>query len=287
VTGGDSFPHVAGVEHRFLNAGGLRMHLAEAGEGWPIVMLHGWPQHWYLWRRLIPVLAPHARVLCPDLRGFGWTDVPGGGYDRETMAGDMLALLDELGLDRVDLVGHDWGGWIGFLLAVRHPARIRRFVALSIVPPWPSGDRRGFLEAWRIAYQIPLALPQLGRRAVEHGLARLALRAGSDAISEGEIEAFTDRLKGERARASELLYRTFLLREATPVLAGRYAGLPLEVPTLLLVGERDAAISTRAAREHAARADAFELELVSEAGHFIVDEKPGLVADRTLGFFRP
>jgi pimeloyl-ACP methyl ester carboxylesterase len=287
VTGGDSFPHVAGVEHRFLNAGGLRMHLAEAGAGWPIVMLHGWPQHWYLWRRLIPVLAPHARVLCPDLRGFGWTDVPSGGYDRETMAGDMLALLDELGLDRVDLVGHDWGGWIGFLLAVRHPARIRRFVALSIVPPWPSRDPRTLLEGWRWAYQIPLALPQLGRRAVEHGLARLALRAGSDAFSEEEIKAFTDRLKGERAYASELLYRTFLLREAVPVLAGCYAGLPLEVPTLLLVGERDAAISTRVVREQAARADALELELVPEAGHFIVDEKPELVADRTLGFCRP
>ena len=261
------------------------MHLAQAGEGRPIVMLHGWPQHWYLWRRLIPLLAPHARVLCPDLRGFGWSDVPSGGYDRETMAGDVLALLDELGLDRVDLVGHDWGGWIGFLLAVRHPARIRRFVALSIVPPWPSRDPRTLLEGWRLAYQIPLALPQLGRRAVEHGLARLALRTASDAFSQVEIQAFTDRLKGERARASELLYRTFLLREAVPVLAGRYAGLPLEVPTLLLVGQRDAVISTRAVREQAARADALELQLVPEAGHFIVDEIPELVADRTLGFF--
>lgn len=184
-----------------------------------------------------------------------------------------------------DLVGHDWGGWIGFLLAVRHPARIRRFVALSIVPPWPSRDPRTLREGWRLAYQIPLALPQLGRRAVEHGLARLALRTASDAFSQVEIQAFTDRLTGERARASELLYRTFLLREAVPVLAGRYAGLPFEVPTLLLVGERDAVIPTRAVREQAAGADALELELVPEAGHFIVDEAPELVADRTLGFF--
>jgi pimeloyl-ACP methyl ester carboxylesterase len=172
------------------------MHLAEAGEGRPIVMLHGWPQHWYLWRRVVPRLAPQTRVLCPDLREFGWTEVPGRGYDRETMDRDVLALLDELELDRVDLVGHDWGGWIGFLLALRWPERIGRSVALTIAPPWPSGDRRGVLEAWRIAYQIPLALPQLGRRAVEHGLARLALRAGFDAFSEGEIEAFTDRPKG-------------------------------------------------------------------------------------------
>jgi pimeloyl-ACP methyl ester carboxylesterase len=286
VTGGDSFPEVAGVEHRFLDAGGLRMHLAEAGEGRPIVMLHGWPQHWYLWRRVIPLLALRARVLCPDLRGFGWTDVPGRGYDRETMAQDVLALLDELGLDRVDLLGHDWGGWIGFLLSLRRPDRIRRFVALNSVPPWSSRHLRSLLDGWRLAYQIPLAVPQLGRRAVGHGLARLALRAGSDAFSEGEIEAFTDRLKGERAHASELLYRTFLLREAVPVFSGRYAGLPFEVPTLLLVGERDAVIPTRVVRDQAARADALELEVVPEAGHFIVDEKPGLVADRALCFFR-
>jgi pimeloyl-ACP methyl ester carboxylesterase len=285
VTGGDPFPQVAGVEHRFLDAGGLRMHLAEAGYGRPIVMLHGWPQHWYLWRRMIPLVAPHARVLCPDLRGFGWTDARSRGYDRETMAQDVLALLDELGLDRVDLVGHDWGGWVGFLLALRRPERIRRFVALGIVPPWPSRHLRNLLAGWRLTYQIPLALPQLGRRAVEHGLARLILRTASDAFSEEEIEAFTDRLKGERARASELLYRTFLLLEAVPVFAGRYAGLHFDVPTLLLVGQRDPVIPTRAVREQAARADALELEVVPEAGHFIVDERSELVADRTLGFF--
>jgi pimeloyl-ACP methyl ester carboxylesterase len=110
-------------------------------------------------------------------------------------------------------------------------------------------------------------------------------RAGSDAFSDGAIEAFTGRLRGERAAASELLYRTFLLREAVPVISGRYAGLPLEVPTLLLVGERDAVIPARAVREQAARADALELEVVPEARHFIVDENPELVADRTLGFF--
>jgi len=260
------------------------MHVAEAGEGDPLVLLHGWPQHWYLWRGVIPLLAPHAHVICPDLRGFGWTDVPGSGYDRETMARDVLALLDALGLERVRLVGHDWGGWIGFLLCLRHPARIARFVALNIVPPWPSRNPRNLLELWRMAYQVPLALPQLGRRAVELGGARLALRAASRAFTEQEIDVFTERLQGDRARASELLYRTFLLSEAIPVAAGRYAGLPLRVPTLLVFGERDIGIPTRMVREHADRSELLELELVPDAGHFIVDEKPQLVADRTLRF---
>jgi pimeloyl-ACP methyl ester carboxylesterase len=261
------------------------MHVAEAGEGEPIVLLHGWPQHWYMWRDVIPQLAPHGRVICPDLRGFGWTDAPRSGYDRETMSRDIVALLDALDLERVRLVGHDWGGWIGFLACLQHPARIARFVALSIVPPWPSGNPRDVLELWRGAYQVPLAMPQVGRRAVELGAARLALRAGSDSFTDQELDAFADRLTGERARASELLYRTFLLREAVPVAAGRYAGLPLRVPTRLIVGERDLAIPTRVVRNRAARAEAIDLELVPDAGHFLVDEKPDLVADRILGFF--
>ena len=64
------------------------------------MLLHGWPQHWYVWRDVIPLLAPHARVICPDLRGFGWTDVPSAAT-RRTSWRDVLALLDALGLERV------------------------------------------------------------------------------------------------------------------------------------------------------------------------------------------
>jgi pimeloyl-ACP methyl ester carboxylesterase len=201
------------------------------------------------------------------------------------MASDVLALIDALELDRIRLVGHDWGGWVGFLLCLREPQLFERFVALNILPPWPSHNPRNILELWRLAYQLPLALPQLGRRVVQGGAARLAFRAATDSLTPEEIEVFTSRLSGERARASELLYRTFLLREALPVAAGRYSAKDLRVPTLLMFGERDAVIPTRMVREHAAASDAIELELVSDAGHFIVDEKPALVAERVTHFF--
>src|SRR6059058_6686702 len=99
------FPAVEGVEvtHRYVDIGGLRMHVAEAGEGEPLVMLHGWPQHWYLWRHQIPELSKRYRVICPDLRGFGWSDAPAGRYEKETLAADLIALLDALGLERVRL----------------------------------------------------------------------------------------------------------------------------------------------------------------------------------------
>jgi pimeloyl-ACP methyl ester carboxylesterase len=277
------FPAVPGVRHRHVDAGGLRMHVAEAGRGDPVVLLHGWPQHWYVWRDVIPQVAPHGHVVCPDLRGFGWTDAPDSGYDLETMARDVLAVLDVLGLDRVSFAGHDWGGWIGFLLCLHHPERISRLVALGVLPPWPSRNPRNVLEAWRLAYQLVIAVPQLGRRAVALGT-RAALRAASDSFSDEELDVFADRIEGDRARATELLYRTFLLRTILPVATGRYAGVPLRVPTLLIVGERDPAIPARVAREQAARSEAVELEIVPDAGHFVVDERPDLVADRILRF---
>jgi pimeloyl-ACP methyl ester carboxylesterase len=279
----EAFPHVPGVDHRYVHAGPLRMHVAEAGEGEPVLALHGWPQHWYLWRHVIPRLAPHARVICPDLRGFGWTGVPGGGYDKETMARDVLALLDALGLERVRLIGHDWGGWIGFLLCLHHRERIERFVACNILPPWPSRDPWAPLDVWRFSYQPVLATPRLGR-SLGRRFARLGL-GGTHALSPDEIDAFADRLGGERGRATELLYRTFLLRELLPAARGRYRASELEVPTLLLFGERDQVIPLRTVRAAAAQSSAVELEVVSGAGHFVVDERPELVAERALEFF--
>ncbi len=279
----DEFPQVPGVEHRYVDAGGLRMHVAEAGEGEPVLALHGWPQHWYLWREVIPRLAPHARVIAPDLRGFGWSGVPAGGYDKETMARDVLTLLDALGLERVRMIGHDWGAWIGFLLCLHQRERVERFVACNIVPPWPSRDPRAPLDLWRLSYQAALSLPRLGG-AFGRRFARLGL-ASTRALSDAEIDAFADRLGGERGRATELLYRTFLLRETVPVLRGRYRAADLEVPTLLLFGDRDQVIPLRTVRAAAAQSAVVELEPVPGASHFVVDERPELVAERAVEFF--
>src|SRR5438874_9526572 len=102
------------------------MHVAEAGppDGQPIVLLHGWPQHWYEWRGLVAELSRHYRMVMPDLRGLGWTDAPADGYEKENLARDIVKLLDALELEHVKLVGHDWGGYVGFLLGLLEPTRV-------------------------------------------------------------------------------------------------------------------------------------------------------------------
>src|ERR1700742_610415 len=112
------------------------------GEGDPLLLLHGWPQHFWCWRLVAPQLAQHYRVICPDLRGFGWSDTPRHGHHPETYASDAIALLDTLGIDRAWLLGHDWGAFSALLLALRHPERVRAVVALNTVLPWRSRDVR-------------------------------------------------------------------------------------------------------------------------------------------------
>src|SRR5204863_13630 len=104
------------------------------------VLQHGWPQHWYAWRHVIPELARTRRVIAPDLRGMGWSEAPPGRYEKETFAGDLVALLDALELEQVDLVGHDWGAFAGFLACLHAPGRFRRFLALGITQPRPTPD---------------------------------------------------------------------------------------------------------------------------------------------------
>jgi pimeloyl-ACP methyl ester carboxylesterase len=269
------------------------MHVAEAGHGPPVVLLHGWPQNWWTWRGVIPRLAGSHRVICPDLRGFGWSDAPPRGYDKETLAHDVLRLLDALELDRVSLVGHDWGGFVGYLLALHHPERIERYLALNIIHPWPRAQVRDVLNVWRLSYQWVMAAPVLGRLTARHGrrvLGRL-LRAGlvdQSAMTDEDLDIFLSPLaEPDRTHVSVQVYRTFQLQELLPLARGRYRSLRLTVPTRVLFGTGDVVMTADQMDGYQPYADDMAVELVPGCGHFIADERPDLVADRALAFFGP
>jgi len=284
-------PEVEGVIHRWVQARGLRFHVAEAGGGDDVVLLlHGWPQHWYEWRHLMPALAAGGRrVLAMDLRGFGWSDAPRRGYEKENLASDVLAVLDELGLERVKLVGHDWGGWIGFLLCLRAPERFDRYLALNIPTPWIQ-IRKALPHSWRLVYQQVILAPWIGYFAHRSKrFVRMALRAGGADPrfwDERTLSIFADNLaEPSRAKAAVQMYRVFNLRELVPILRGRYADRRLTVPTRMLFGTDDAAIHTDLLAGYEAHVDDMEIEFVPDCGHFIADERPDLVAERARAFF--
>jgi len=284
----EDLPPVAGIRHRFVTAKGIEFHLAEAGSGEPLVLLHGWPQHWYMWRHQIPAFAQRHQVICVDLPGLGWSEVKNRGYEKEELAADVISLLDTIGVRQFCLAGHDWGGWIGFLICLRQPERVRRFVALNIPHPFQSPDSR-LMHLWRFWYQWVIAMPLVGERLVRapHGLPRYLLRAGlvSRHWREDELAAYSRQFgNAARARASVLLYRSFLLREFVPVVLGRYRRKHLSTPTLLLFGTADNAISPAMLRGFEPYADDLTVEFVDDCGHFIAEDRPEVVADRVLAF---
>ncbi len=287
----DEFPYVEGVEHRYVEANGIRIHLAAAeppdSSTPPILLLHGWPQHWYMWRRVIAALHTERRLLAPDLRGFGWSEAPGYGYDGETFAADQIALLDALGIERADVIGHDWGGWTAMLLGIQHPDRVRRMVVCNAPHPFARPAPGLLADAWRAWYTWVIATPALGPRSLRHGwISRAILTHGNvrPPFSGEEIAMYADSFREPaRAEAISRLYRYYqrAFREGA---GGRWRGARLSVPTLLLFGERDLYITPKLLAGHESHADELRVELVPDSGHFLVNERPDLVIERARDF---
>jgi pimeloyl-ACP methyl ester carboxylesterase len=282
-------PQVEGVKHSFLAAGDLNFHVAEAGEGEPVVLLHGWPQHWYCWRLVMPRLAERHRVIAIDLRGFGWTDIAWQGFEKENMADDVVRVLEALEVERASVVGHDWGAWIGGILALRRPELVERLVCLSSPPPLV--DTRVLKAAPRFRYMAGIAAPTAIKRMSRPGyVARLVKRWSRDRENLGDDVRRIygrDLRASTRARAAMLLYRTFLTKEIGPVLRGRYRDRRLQVPTRIIYGDRDPVSPSVLFEGHEQFADDLQVEAVTGAGHFLPEERPDLVVDRLLEFLAP
>jgi pimeloyl-ACP methyl ester carboxylesterase len=283
-------PPIEGAEHRYVDAGGLRVHYAEAGEGRPVLLLHGWPQHHRLWRHVIEMMRDRFRLIAPDLRGFGWTDAPGHGYDAETFARDQVALLDALALDRADVIGHDWGGWTAFLLGIEHPERVRRMVVCNSPHPWQRPTARQLVrqlpKGW---YALANAMPGLGPALNRGGrTARSILTHGNvgNPFTPDEVDGYVDSFRPpDRALAVSHLYR-YYQRVFPEAVRGRWRDSRLSAPTRLLFGKRDLYVDhTLVEGNHQRNAPEMTVELVPDSGHFIVDEKPELVADRASSLF--
>jgi pimeloyl-ACP methyl ester carboxylesterase len=285
-----TMPELEGVEHRFVDVRGARLHVAELGSGPPVLLLHGWPQHWWSWRRLMPLLADRFRVLALDLRGFGWSEATPRGYRKEELAEDVVGVLDALAIERVQLVGHDWGGIVGFLVCLNHPGRVERYVPMNTGHVWPTLPlRRIPKQLGGFAYQAVLASPVVGHRVgasprVLRGVFNL-ISTQSDAVLE-EFASYAPRFADPaRARAVQQVYRTFQLYEYPAWLRGRYRDRRLTTPTLWLHGSRDPVITPGLFTDIAEHADDVRIEYLPDCGHFPPEEQPELVAEHVRGFF--
>lgn len=268
-------PLIEGVRRSHVDARGVRFHVTESGpaDGRPVVALHGWPQHHWVFRDLLAEPPPGLRIIAPDLPGYGWSGPAPHRWGKDDVAADVLALLDALGLDRVLLVGHDWGAYVGYRMVLTAPQRFDGFLAMNMALPW-VGPRAVVPQLWRFWYQVPLATFGVPVQRYTDFVAR-AFRTASRVDPE-TARVYVDRFRDPVvARASRDTYRTFLLREL-PAAALGSAPPRATVPIRCLFGLGDAAVHPSLAAEETANADDYRLETV-DASHFVVDERPDLV----------
>ncbi len=278
--------------HHQRRVNGFRMHYVTAGEGYPLVLLHGWPQSWYEWRKIIPALAEHYTLIAPDLRGLGDSEKPMTGYDKRTLAADVSELLAQLGHQRVGVIGHDWGGAVAFYLAYDQRALVERLMILDMVPGLiKAGDAFPLEFALKINHVFfhggnPDWAAMLVSQNVDAYLRRflttLDFNYRPNVFSEDEIAEYVrvNSIPGS-IRAGFQWYAAGLREDAVNL---ANATEKLSIPVAAYGG---ASFLGDIRAYWQAVAEQVEGEAVAECGHFIPEEQPGFVIDAVRRFFAP
>lgn len=280
------------IVQRFIPTNGIRLHVAEAGpeDGPLVVLLHGFPEFWYGWRRQIPALAAAGfRVLAPDQRGYNLSDKPPRtrDYSTDRLAADVVGLFDALGEERAFLVGHDWGGGVAWTVAQQYPERLRALAVLNCphVRAFQEVLRRSprqLLRSWYMAaFQVPWvpeAILGAGRAArLERAMASTA-RPG--AFREDDLARYREAWLQAGALTAMLNWYRAGLRHPTPIPTDRN----IETPTLLIWGERDTALGTELIEPITRPCTDIRVERLPDATHWVQHEEPERVNALLIDF---
>lgn len=279
---------IPGLAHHHADLGDVRLHYVTAGQGDPLVLLHGWPQTWFEWRRVMPALAREFRVIAPDLRGLGDSSRPSHGYDKATMANDIWLLLQQLGVSQCSVVGHDWGGPVAFALAAAQVEAVRRLAILDVVIPGDGADFSQGGRRWHHAFHMTPDLPEAlvtGRERIylEWFFRSFAWRP--DAIGEEEIAEYLRCYSQPGAlRAGLALYRA--LPQDRDANARRIAAGKLPMPVLAVGGARSFGRGIEVEQSLRRVAEDVTGAVIADCGHWIPEEQPELLLSHLLPFLR-
>ncbi len=285
--------------HVDVSANGVRLHAAEAGSGPLVLLLHGFPEFWWSWRHQLVALSDAGyRVVAPDLRGYGASDKPPRGYDLPTQAADVAALVRALGERDAVVVGHDWGGLLGWTMAALHPRTVRRLVVLSMAHPRrlraglaDPRQRRALRHV--LGFQVPRLPERRLTRTDDDPVSELMRRwSGPGWVHTPDFAEAVGRYR-DAARIPQAAYGAMehfrwagrsQLRPDGLRYARRMAA-PITAPTLQLHGALDPCVLPVTA-EGSGRyvAGPYEWRLMSGVGHFPHEEQPDDVSTAIAAF---
>jgi epoxide hydrolase 4 len=284
---------LAGLTEGYADLGDVRLHYVQAGpaDGPLVVLLHGFPEFWYSWRRQLPVLAHDGyRVVAPDMRGYNLSDRPSSWrlYDAERLAGDVAGLIRSFGVERAHVVGHDWGAAVAYYAAMYRPEALERLAILNV--PHPARMVAGLrtLEQLRkswymLFFQIP-ALPERLLTRDGYAFAKRSLRANAvrGTFTDEDLERYVVAWSQPGALTGMInYYRSALRRSPRGALA---AMRPISAPTLVIWGERDAYLGAELAEPERRWVPDVRVERIPEASHWVHHEAPARVNELLLGF---
>lgn len=283
------------LEHGFAEGDGAHIHYVHRGEGKPIVFMHGFPQFWFLWRRQLEDLGADHAVFALDMRGYNLSGKPAevDAYRMRHLLGDIVGLVEALGIAPFTLVGHDWGGIVSWAFALKHPEMLERLVIIDSPPPftWNRDLRESPKQREAVNYMLELSRPS---PEPEEMLAAddfamldsmLERIGGSEArLTDSERAAYHEAWSQPGALRGGLNYYR-AARMGDQVAAGgvsedyeaKIRSLRVEVPTLVIWGKRDPALLVGLTRGLAEWIPDMQLEILPGAGHWVPYERPGEV----------
>ncbi|GAB1331948.1 alpha/beta fold hydrolase [Streptomyces sennicomposti] len=285
-------PDLTGFTHRWVDADGVRLHAVEGGrtDGPAVVLLAGFPQTWWAWRKVTPRLADRFHVIAVDLPGQGHSERPDISYDTHTVAAHVHAAVKALGVSPYWLVAHDIGAWVAFSLALTHQSQLRGLALLDAGVPGitlpdaiPTDPERAW-KTWHFAFHLVPDLPETllaGRERDYVGWFLKVKALSPDTFDDAEIEHYAASVAADGGLHASLAY----YRDAAESARKNHEALAqqrLDLPVLGISSSHgsipDMAASVRPWADHATGI------VVPDAGHFIPDEQPGAVAAALTGF---
>ena len=282
-------------KHEFAKVNGIRMHYVTQGEGKLLLLLHGFPDFWFVWRFQIPELAKHFRVVAPDLRGYNKTDKPEGidNYRLNILAGDILGLIDALGETRAMIVGHDWGGVVAWSFAAFNPDHTDKLVILNAPHPNAYTTKaksifRQLQKSWYVFFfQIP-DIPEdvLSRNNfffLKNMIRQSFTKKG--VVTEEDLEAYEKAWSQSGALTASINYYRANMNPSILFSQKTITFPKIVVPTLVIWGEQDAALS----KDLIVNTDEFVkssyfIKYLPNCGHWVQLEEQKLVNKYILEF---
>jgi len=284
-------------KHRFARVDRIQMHYVSEGEGKLLLLLHGFPDFWYVWRFQIHELARHFRVVAPDLRGYNKTDKPEGvdNYRLNLISADVLGLVHALGEEKATIVGHDWGGAVAWSFAAFNPEHIEKLIILNAPHPNAYITRtktmfRQLQKSWYVFFFQTRDVPEEVLSRDNYSFLKNMLRQSlikKNALTEEDLEWYGKAWSQPEALTAALNYYRANMNPST-LFSQRTITFPkITSPTFVIWGEKDVALSKNLIADADRYVDApYFIKYFPNCGHWVQLEEPNLVNNNITEFIR-